>query len=77
MRSRSLSDSSEEYFNPADSKPHQKITEAQKAKEFFDPNFIPTTGDFSTKNLSNWELLVWGVCSSARTIFRLYFVILI
>ena len=36
-----------------DLKPHQKTTEARKAKEFFDPNFIPFAGDFFTKNLSS------------------------
>jgi hypothetical protein len=30
-----------------------KTTKAWKAKEFFDPNFIPTAGDFFTKNLSS------------------------
>ena len=44
----------------ADSESHQEIDEAQKAKEFFDPNFTTFAGDFFTKNLSTWELLVGG-----------------
>jgi hypothetical protein len=35
-----------------DSESHQEIDEAQKAKEFFDPNFISTTGESLAKNLS-------------------------
>ncbi len=41
------------HQSPTDSEPHQKTTKAWKAKEFFDPNFIPFAGVFFTKNLSS------------------------
>ena len=45
----------------------RKLMRLKKAKEFFDPNFIPSAGDIFTENLSTWELLVWGMGSSVRT----------
>ena len=38
---------------------HQKVTEVQKTKGFFDSIFTPLTNNLFTENWSFWRLLVW------------------